>query len=86
MAEQEGGVPDMVTFREGARRAVAEAIVRSMTHQRLSQLAGRDPAFPPTVKVGPARVVDWALLRAYLVAHQAKAAARDSRRRLDEGE
>jgi hypothetical protein len=78
--EQEGG-PDLVTFREVARRVVAEKIAPSMTHQRVSQLARTDPEFPPTDKIGPARVVDWRLARPYFVAHAAKAAARDRRRR-----
>lgn len=82
MPEQEGG-PQVVTLREAARRAVEEKIVPSMTHQRLSQLSLSDPDFPPTRRVGTAKAVDWNLLRGYLVAHQAKAAARDSRRRTD---
>jgi hypothetical protein len=71
----------LVTFREVARRVVVEKIAPSMTHQRVSQLARTDPAFPPTTKVGPSKVVDWRLARPYFVAHAAKAAARDRRRR-----
>jgi hypothetical protein len=84
VSEQEGG-PDLVTFREAARRAVAEKITPTMSHQRLSQLARDDPRFPPTEKIGPARVVDWLLLRPFLIEHQEKAASRDRRRRFDDG-
>lgn len=76
-----GKAPDMVTFREAARRAVAEGVAVTMTHQRLSQLAGQDKGFPPTQKVGTGRTVSWKALRAYLKSQQAAAAVRDSRRR-----
>lgn len=37
----------MVSFRELARRLVAEGVVASISHQRVSQLSRDDPAFPP---------------------------------------
>jgi hypothetical protein len=42
MTEAEGG-PDMVSFRELARRLVADGIVESITHQRVSQISQRGP-------------------------------------------
>ncbi|MDF2710668.1 MAG: hypothetical protein K0R62_6320 [Nonomuraea muscovyensis] len=58
MAEAEGG-PDMVSFRELARRLVAEGVVQRITHQRVSQLAREDPDFPPTVVIGRSKAVDY---------------------------
>ena len=74
-----------MTFREAARRVVEEGIAPSMTHQRVSQLASKAD-FPPVQKIGRAKVVDWKLARPYFVAHAKRAAVRDSRRRVDEGE
>lgn len=70
MADDDGGGPDMVSFREFARRAVAEGLVASMSHQRVSQLSRTDPDFPPVVRVGRAQAVDWRLGRAYLRARK----------------
>ncbi|MFF1358780.1 hypothetical protein [Streptomyces sp. NPDC058297] len=70
-----------MTFREAARRVVAEEIAPSMTHQRISQLASTDDSFPPVQQIGRSKVVDWVKARPYFVAHAAKAAQRDSRRR-----
>ena len=70
-----------MTFRECARRIVAEEIAPSMTHQRVSQLAKSDPEFPPIKVIGSSKVVDWTVARLYFAAHAAKAAARDRRRR-----
>lgn len=73
-----------MTFREAARRVVAEKIAPTMTHQRISQLARTDAEnFPPIQKIGRSNVADWNLLKPYFVAHAKKAAIRDSRRRLD---
>lgn len=58
MAEAEGG-PDMVSFRELARRLVADGIVETITHQRVSQLSRDDPNFPPTVAIGRSKAVDY---------------------------
>lgn len=77
----EGG-PDLVTFREAARRVVAEKIAPSMTHQRISQLARTDESFPPVQTIGRSKVADWRLLKPYFEAHAKKAAVRDSRRRV----
>lgn len=84
-AISEGG-QDLVTFREAARRVVAEKIAPSMTHQRISQLASSDENFPPVQQVGRSKVADWRLLRPYFEAHAKKAAVRDSRRRVKGGE
>lgn len=64
MTEAEGG-PDMVSFREVAKRVVAEGIEKTFTHQRVSQLARDDPDFPEVVKVGRSNVVDWRLAGPY---------------------
>jgi hypothetical protein len=76
----EGG-QDLVTFREAARRVVAEEIAPSMTHQRISQLARDDENFPPVQQIGRSKVVDWVAAKPYFVAHAKRAALRDSRRR-----
>jgi hypothetical protein len=65
VADAEQGGPDMVSFRELARRLVADGIVERMSHQRLSKIAAEDPAFPPVVKVGSAKAVDYRLAAPY---------------------
>ncbi|MFF6985629.1 hypothetical protein [Streptomyces sp. NPDC010273] len=60
VAEVEGG-PDMVSFRELARRLVADGIVETISHQRLSKISREDPGFPPVVKVGSSNAVDYRL-------------------------
>jgi proteasome assembly chaperone (PAC2) family protein len=64
VADDEGG-PDMMSFRELARRLVDEHIVKSMSHQRVSQLHREDPEFPPVVTVGRSKAVDWRKARPY---------------------
>lgn len=64
MTEPEGG-PDMVSFRELARRLVADGVVETMSHQRLSKIAREDPAFPPVMQVGRSKAVDYRLARPY---------------------
>jgi len=64
MAEAEGG-PDMVSFRELARRLVADGIVERISHQRVSKIAESDPAFPPVVPVGSSKAVDYRLAAPY---------------------
>lgn len=81
-AISEGG-QDLVTFREAARRVVAEKIAPTMTHQRISQLASTDENFPPVQQIGRSKVADWRLLKPYFEAHAKKAAIRDSRRRVE---
>lgn len=49
----------MISLREVARRLVAEGVLDRMSHQRVSQLAREDPSFPPTVRVGRSKAVDW---------------------------
>jgi hypothetical protein len=55
----------MVSFRELARRLVAEQVVESISHQRVSQLSREDPDFPPVVPVGRSKAVDWRLALPY---------------------
>lgn len=64
MPEAEGG-PDMVSFRELARRLVADGIVETITHQRLSKIASEDPNFPPVIKIGSSNAVDYRLAAPY---------------------
>ena len=54
-----------MSFRELARRLVAEGVVESISHQRVSQLSREDPAFPAVVTVGRSKVVDWRAARPY---------------------
>lgn len=55
----------MVSFRELARRLVADGVVETMSHQRLSKIAREDPAFPPVMQVGRSKAVDYRLARPY---------------------
>ncbi|MFF9123186.1 hypothetical protein ACF09J_07790 [Streptomyces sp. NPDC014889] len=64
VADAEGG-PDMVSFRELARRLVADGIVERITHQRVSKISQEDPDFPPVVKVGRSNAVDYRLAAPY---------------------
>ncbi len=75
-----------MTFREAARRVVQEGIAPSMSHQRVSQLARDDEAFPPVQKIGRSSVVDWVVAKPYFEAHARRAAGRDSRRRVARSE
>ncbi|MFF8610761.1 hypothetical protein ACF06X_33185 [Streptomyces sp. NPDC015346] len=70
-----------MTFREAAQRVVDEGIAPTMSHQRISQLYKTDEDFPPVQTIGRAKVLDWKIAKTYFVAHAAKAASRDSRRR-----
>ncbi|MFE5853562.1 hypothetical protein ACFQ61_10160 [Streptomyces sp. NPDC056500] len=64
MTEAEGG-PDMVSFRELARRLVVEGVVEAISHQRVSQLHRDDPAFPPVIHIGRSKAVDYRLAAPY---------------------
>ena len=58
--------PQLMTFRELAQRLVADGVVKSMSHQRISQIRKEDPdGFPPTQQLGRSRVVDYNLARPY---------------------
>jgi hypothetical protein len=71
MAEAEGG-PDMVSFRELARRLVADGVVPSISHQRVSKLAREDPDFPPVVPVGRSKAVDYRQARPYFAGRKSR--------------
>lgn len=71
MADEEGG-PDMVSFRELARRLLAEGVVERMTHQRVSQLSREDPAFPPVVQIGRSKAVDYRVARPYFAGRKSR--------------
>jgi hypothetical protein len=58
MAEAEGG-PDMVSFRELVRRLMADGVVETISHQRVSQLSRNDPNFPPVIQIGSSKAVDY---------------------------
>ncbi|MFF4479472.1 hypothetical protein ACFY1A_20970 [Streptomyces sp. NPDC001520] len=64
MADEEGG-PDMVSFRELARRLVADGVVPRMSHQRVSKISRDDPDFPPVTLVGGSKAVDYRTARPY---------------------
>lgn len=68
MPEAEEGGPDMVSFRELAKRLVQDGVVEKISNQRVSQLAREDPAFPPVVQIGRAKVVDYRMARPYFAA------------------
>lgn len=55
----------MVSFRELARRLVADGVVERITHQRVSKIAQDDPDFPPVVQVGRSNAVDYRLAVPY---------------------
>ncbi|MEU2510192.1 hypothetical protein ABZ621_36640 [Streptomyces sp. NPDC007863] len=80
MTEPERG-PDMVSFRELARRLVADGVVEAISNQRVSQLARTDPAFPPVVPVGGAKVVDYRLARPYFETRKSRQGQRTDLKR-----
>ncbi len=69
MAKAEGG-PDMVSFRELARRLIADGVVEKISHQRVSQLSRDDPGFPPVVQIGRSKAVDYRLAAPYFRTRQ----------------
>ncbi|WP_405674849.1 hypothetical protein OG292_03125 [Streptomyces sp. NBC_01511] len=71
MADQEGG-PDMVSFRELARRLVSDGVVERMTHQRISQIQRDDPEFPPVVQIGRSKAVDYRRARPYFAGRKSR--------------
>ncbi|MFD3917324.1 hypothetical protein [Streptomyces sp. NPDC058603] len=71
MADDEGG-PDMVSFRELARRLVSEGVVERITHQRISQLHRNDPSFPAVVQIGRSNAVDYRMARPYFAGRQSR--------------
>lgn len=68
----EGKGPDMVSFRECARRVVAEGLAERMSHQRVSQLHRSDPNFPPVVQIGRSKAVDWRVARPYFATRKSR--------------
>ena len=66
----------MVSFRELARRLLADGVVERMTHQRVSQLAREDPAFPPVVQIGRSKAVDYRLARPYFAGRKLRPGTR----------
>lgn len=55
----------MLSLRALADRLVADGVVEKISHQRVSQLAREDPAFPPVVQIGRSKAVDYRLARPY---------------------
>ncbi|MEU4996563.1 hypothetical protein [Streptomyces sp. NPDC021622] len=82
MANEEGG-PDMVSFRELARRLVSDGIVERITHQRISQLAREDADFPPVVPVGRSSVVDYRAARPYFANRKSRQGQRTDLKKAD---
>ncbi len=72
MPEADEGGPEMVSFRELARRLVADGVVPRMSNQRVSQLAREDPAFPPVVQIGRSKAVDYRLARPYFAGRRSR--------------
>ena len=62
----------MVSFRELARRLVAEGVVKQITHQRVSTIARTDPAFPPVMQIGRTKAVDYHLARPYFASRKSR--------------
>lgn len=62
----------MVSFRELARRLLADGVVERMTHQRVSQLSREDPAFPPVVTIGRSKAVDYRVARPYFAGRRSR--------------
>jgi hypothetical protein len=62
----------MVSFRELARRLVADGVVPSMSNQRVSQLARTDPDFPSVVKIGRSSAVDYRKARPYFASRKSR--------------
>ncbi|MER5482942.1 hypothetical protein ABT024_06960 [Streptomyces sp. NPDC002812] len=62
----------MVSFRELARRLVADGVVERITHQRVSKIARDDPDFPPVVQVGRSSVVDYRAARPYFATRKSR--------------
>jgi hypothetical protein len=72
MADDEGG-PDMISFRELARRLVNEGVVERITHQRISQIRRDDPeGFPPVVQIGRSMAVDYRQARPYFAGRKSR--------------
>jgi hypothetical protein len=57
--------PELVSFRELARRLVENGVLPAISHQRVSQLSREDPDFPPVIVVGRSKAVDWYLAAPY---------------------
>jgi len=76
----------MVSFRELARRLVADGVVERMTHQRVSKLAASDPGFPTVVQVGRSNAVDYRAAVPYFRGRKSQQGRRnDLERRASEG-
>lgn len=72
MPEVDEGGPEMMSFRELARRLVADGVVPRMSNQRVSQLAREDPAFPPVVQIGRSKAVDYRAARPYFAGRKSR--------------
>lgn len=72
MPEADEGGPEMVSFRELARRLVEDGIVSSISNQRVSQLARTDPDFPPVVQIGRSKAVDYRAARPYFATRKSR--------------
>lgn len=86
MTEPERG-PELLSFRELARRLIADGIVEAITHQRVSKLAQDDPDFPPVTQIGRSKAVDYRVARTYFATRKSRQGQRtDLKRGLGSGD
>ncbi|MFE7128936.1 hypothetical protein [Streptomyces sp. NPDC057617] len=71
----------MVSFRELARRLVADGVVERITHQRISQIQRDDPEFPPVVPIGRSKAVDYRVARPYFAGRRSRQGERTDLKR-----
>lgn len=76
----------MLSFRELARRLVADGVVPQISHQRVSKISRDDPDFPPVIKVGGAKAVDYRLARPYFQTRKSRQGQRTDLIKPTEGE
>ena len=81
MTEPAEGGPDMVSFRELARRLVADGVVERITHQRVSTIARTDPGFPPVMQIGRTKAVDYRVAKPYFASRKSRQGQRTDLKR-----
>jgi len=81
MTEPAEGGPDMVSFRELARRLVADGVVKAITHQRVSTIARTDPGFPPVMQIGRTKAVDYRVAKPYFASRKSRQGQRTDLKR-----
>jgi len=71
----------MVSFRELARRLVADGVVERITHQRVSTIARTDPGFPPVMQIGRTKAVDYRVAKPYFASRKSRQGQRTDLKR-----